>query len=123
MKYINTTRDKTTSDFARVNPSVDGSTLHFLVKTARPMIAGTSVPMVNGTLRLAMPSAVTPCDSNACSGEVIEAVSLQFNVKAGNVDSLTALRTELNRVFDAAISGYNLADGIVPPATADFATE
>lgn len=123
MKYINTTRDKTTSDFARVQPSVDGATLHFLVKTARPMIVGTSVPMVNGTLRLAAPAPVASCDSNACSGEVTESVSIQFNIKAGNVSTLTALRTELNRVLDAAISGYNLADGIVPPATADFASE
>lgn len=87
------------------------------------MIVGTVVPMVNGTLRLAVPSAITPCDTNACSGEVIESVSIQFNVKAGNVSALTTLRTELNRVLDAAISGYNLADGIVPPATADFASE
>lgn len=123
MKYINTTRDKTTSDFARVNPSVDGSTLHFLVKTARPMIVGTSVPMVTGSLRLAVPAPVTSCDPSACSGEVTESVTLQFNIKAGNSASLVTLRAELNRVFDAAVASYNLADGIVPPATADFASE
>lgn len=123
MKYINTTRDKTTSDFARVQPSVDGATMHFLVKTARPVIVGTPVSMVNGTLRLAVPSPVASCDTSVCSGEVIEAVSLQFNIKAGNTAVLSTLRTELNRVLDAAITSYNLADGIVPPATADFASE
>lgn len=123
MKYINTTRDKTASEYVRTEPSFDGSVVQFGATSVNPSINGTVVPMVKGFVRLSVPSAVTPCDPDACAGTINEAVKVEFNIKGGNTASLAALRLEVNRVLDIALAEYNFANGIVPPVTAAFASE
>lgn len=120
MKYINTDRSKQEADYARIEPSFDGSLLHVSVKNNNPSINGTIVPMINAKVRLAQPTSVELCDTS-CSGVVNEALEVKINVKRGNNGAIATLRAELNRVLDILIADYQLANGVTPPATADFA--
>lgn len=117
-QYINTNRDKTSSDYARVLPSFDGSTLTFTVKSAAPVVAGQVVPMVHAKLRVVTPAVVTSCNPAVCDSSVNEAITIDFNVKRGS--DVTALKLEALRVLEVALSEYQLNNGVLPPATADF---
>lgn len=118
-KYISTLRDKANSEYVRVSPSFDGGMLHFNVSTARPTINGTVVPMVKGSVRLAVPAEVASCDPSACAGTVNEAVKIEFNFRQGGVNFAT-LQTEVMRCLAIAIADYQLANGVLPPVSADF---
>lgn len=122
MKYINTTRDKTTSDFVRTEPTFDGSVVQFGATSVNPSINGTVVPMVKGFVRLSVPSAVASCNPEACAGTINEAVKVEFNIKGGDTASLAGLRSEVNRVLDIALADHNFANGIVPPVSTTFAS-
>lgn len=118
MKYINTTRDKTTAEYARIEPSFDGSTCVISVKNASPVVAGKAVPMVNAKVRVVTPAIVASCNPAVCDSSVNESFTLDFNVKRGA--DVTAIRTEALRILNVAINEYQLHNGVVPPATADF---
>lgn len=119
-KYTNAIRTKDLSEFARVEPSFDGTLVTFSAKTATPNIGGVVVPMVHGKVRLAVPTAVNvPCDSSACGPVVTEAITLDFNVQRGG-ENLSQLRDEVVRLVDLAIADYQFANGLVPPTNAEF---
>lgn len=119
MKYINTIKDKANSEFVRTDPSFDGSVLHFNISTARPSISGVVVPMVKGSVRLAVPTAVDLCDPTACAGQINEAVKIEFNVRQGGAN-LSTILTEVQRCLAIAISDYQITNGVLPPVSADF---
>lgn len=119
-KYTNITRARGSADFARTSPSFDGSTVLFKVAEAKPNIAGTTVPMVRGTVRLTTP--VNAASPDVAPAVVNEAVAVEFNVRRGGA-SLAAMRTEVVRLLDAAVANYQLANGIVPPSEAVFDSE
>lgn len=118
MKYINTDRSKTTSNYGRVEPSFDGSQITFSVKNATVTTAGQAVPMVSATIRLTTPKVVASCDPTKCDSSVNTAATLSFNIPRGA--SPSDLMEEVERVTGIALSQYYLADGVLPPATADF---
>lgn len=119
-KYTNAIRTKDLSEFARVEPSFDGTLATFSAKTATPNIGGVVVPMVHGKVRLAVPTPVAnPCDPSACGPVVTEAIAVDFNVQRGG-ENLAALRDEVVRLVDLAIADYQFANGLVPPTDADF---
>lgn len=121
MKYLNTLRDKSNSDYARIEPSFDGAVLHFATKNASPNFGGQIVHMVKANARLSVPSQVEVC-GEPCGVTVTAAAELTFNIVRGDVATLTALRTELNRVVDEAIADFQFANGLVPTGNADFAS-
>lgn len=118
MKYINTDRNKTASNYGRVEPSFDGSQVTFTVKTASVLAAGQQVPMVSATVRLTTPHEVTPCDPTKCGASVNTAAAISLNLVRG--EDPTAMLAEVQRVLGVALTQYYLSDGVLPPATADF---
>lgn len=122
-KYINSTRDRTTASFVQTEPTFDGTVVDFKLTSVNPSVAGVVVPMVKGLARISKPHPVESCNPNVCSGSINQAVTVEFNLLNGNKTSFEALRTEVNRVIDAAILEYNLLNGIVPPVSAAFASE
>lgn len=119
MSYTNVTRDKSTSTFVRVSPTMDGTDLVLNAKLSKPRIQGQEVPMVSGSLRVSTPRGVDVCGS-VCPGSITEAVEIKFNVKQGG-DELASMLNEARRVLDLCISEYNFANGLVPPVVATFA--
>lgn len=121
MKYTNTSKTQNNASFVQVSPMMAGSQVDFSANSVTPNISGTIVPMVRGYVRLTSKVGYTPCGSE-CSTQVNEAVRIEFNV-VQSLDNLEALRDECVRVMDVAIAEYYLAQGIVPPVSADFASE
>lgn len=117
--YQNTERTRSHSEFVQVDP-FDGTILAIDANTPMLTVVGKPVPMVKGSVRVTTPAAITSCDPQKCDGSVNESVSIAFNIKQGSVDSLAALRAEAIRCFDACVSQYNLALGVVPPSDATF---
>lgn len=118
MKYINTTRDTKTAAYVRTEPSFDGAEVDFSITPVQPKINGESVKMVRGIVRLTEPSEVVACDDR-CVGHVNEVMELRFNVRQGG-ESLEALLAEVTRVYNVAVDNYQIANGVVPPVTAQF---
>lgn len=116
-KYANVTRSKNQSDFARVAPSFDGSSVVFKAVDAKPNIAGTIVPMVRGSVRLTTP--VNAASTDAAPAIVNETFLVEFNLRRGGA-TLAAMKQEVVRLLDAAIADYQFANGLVPPSEAQF---
>lgn len=101
---------------------IDTATTTEATFTARPVTAninGTNVPMVRGELALRRETLAGASCGVYCPPVIGEMVKLSFSVEQGAA-SLGALRTEMNRLFDKAVSDYNLTKGLVPPVYATF---
>lgn len=118
MKYINTLREKSHATFVRVEPTFDDTQIDVSSSSVTPQVAGQAVKMVKATVRITTPSEVRNCNDE-CVAHVNEAVALSFNLRQGGAN-LAALKAEVIRVFDDLVANYQLVNGVVPPATADF---
>lgn len=91
----------------------------FSAKRVNVALKNGIAPMVKATVSLRQEQAVTPCGST-CAESVMESAQISFSILRGDDASLTALRSELNRLVDAALANYLLTDGYVPPVYAAF---
>lgn len=119
MKYINTNRSQTSASFVQVEPTFGGQDAHINVTNTRPKIGGTTLNMVKGAVRLVKPTPVDVCQ-DSCGVSVNSQVELRFNAVRGDVTTVKAMRTEVNRLFDALVADFHVVDGVVPPSTATF---
>lgn len=91
----------------------------FSAKRVNVSLKNGIAPMVKATVSLRQEKEVTPCGST-CAETVMESAQISFSILRGDDASLTALRSELNRLVDAALANYLLTDGRVPPVYAAF---
>lgn len=121
-RYQNVAFDRNKSTFVEVSTDAQHQTeASFTSRDVRAKIGSSVIPMVSGGLTLRKQSDAESCGQD-CPVTVVESCSFQFSVKQGAA-SLSALRTELNRLFDEAVVEYHLTDGLVPPVYANFVTE
>ena len=121
-KYTNTQKAPNASVFVQVAPTMAGSEVTFNASSVQPKVGAVAVPMVRGSVRLASKADFTTCASE-CGVTVNESVRIEFNVIDKSNSNLAALRSECVRLMDIAIAEYYLAQGLVPPVSADFASE
>lgn len=119
MKYTNTQKAPNASTFVQVAPTMAGSEVTFTAASVKPKVGVTAVPMVRGSVRLASKADYTACN-DTCGVTVNESVRIEFNVLDQSTSNLGALRSECVRLMDVAIAEYYLAQGLVPPVSADF---
>lgn len=93
----------------------------FTASKVQAAVTGGRVPMVKGSVALRTDSQAVVCGSE-CPTSVTESFELKFSVKAG-AENLSALRAEVNRLFDAAQADFALTQGLVPPVYAAFGAE
>lgn len=101
---------------------IDAATTHevtFDSRTVSANINGTIVPMVRGSIALRRETQAQASCGVDCPPIIGESVKLNFSVEQGAAN-LSALRTEMNRLFDLAETEYNLTKGLVPPVYATF---
>lgn len=116
-KYLNTdfkTGASVFTDLENPNPN----SLTFAASSVNASVKGGPVAMVKGRVALRVASEATVCDAT-CPVMVNESVVFEFNVRRG-ASSLTALKAELERVYNLAVTEYGLTAGHVPPPQADF---
>lgn len=123
IKYINTQRDRASAEFTQTEPDFSGQLVNVSASVTRPMIpgVGSPTPVVKGRVRVVKPVKVPACNDTGCGGTINSAVAIEFNVLQGDVDAINALVTEAKRCLDDALANYQLANGVIPPSTADFA--
>lgn len=121
-KYTNTQKAPNTSVFVQVSPTMAGSEVTFNASSVQPKVGAATVPMVRGSVRLASKANYATCETE-CGVTVNESVRIEFNVVDKTDGNLAALRSECVRLMDVAIAEYYLAQGLVPPVSADFASE
>lgn len=117
--YQNVSAENGRSKFIRIKPDGTLDELYFTAKrTSLPIGGGSRVNTASAGLTLNSQVNVAPV------GEIPQlvgnSVKVTFNILSGDSAALTALRTEINRVLDAAIAQYNLGQGLVPPTAAAF---
>lgn len=121
-KYYNTGFAAGKSSFTDVdNQKASGlvNASAFASKTANVTTSNGVQPMATGEVTFTQPFLVTgPAGTQGIP--LNEFIGLRFNVRTGNTAALTALRTEVLRLFDKAVADYALAAGIVPPVSASF---
>lgn len=118
-KYTNTQKAPNSSVFVQVAPTMAGSEVTFNAASVQPKVGATAVPMVRGSVRLASKANFTNC-ADDCGVTVNESVRIEFNVIDKTEGNLAALRSECVRLMDVAIAEYYLAQGLVPPVSANF---
>lgn len=91
----------------------------FTARTVSANINGTIVPMVRGEVALRRETQAQASCGVDCPPVIGEAVKLSFTVEQG-ATNLSALRAEVDRLFDKAETEYNLTKGLVPPVYATF---
>lgn len=116
MSYQNTGFNTGTSTFVDVNQNYE---ITFASRKVAAKVGAFSVPMVKAAATLRASSEATACGSE-CPLPIVESVKIEFSVTQGAA-SLEALRAELTRLVDKAISDFHLTDGLVPPVFAAFA--
>lgn len=116
-KYQNVQNDRKKSVFADV-ANQNGSEITFDVKQNVMTRNGGSVSITSGGVLLTMPKAVNNCVTECEAFRFTESVSLRFNVATFDLTALTALETEMVRVF--AIVKAGMVGGVLPPVYADF---
>lgn len=121
-KYTNTQKTPTSSTFVQVSPTMAGSEVTFNAASVQPKVGSVAVPMVRGSVRLASKANYTTCE-NDCGVTINESVRIEFNVIDKADGNLSAIRSECVRLMDLAIAEYYLAQGLVPPVSADFSAQ
>lgn len=109
-----------TQNVTFVDPSNEGA-VTFTAKSNVLTVGKTKVTMVNATARLNQPVSVGTPECDPCGQPSVNSgCEIRFNVVKGDATNLAALRTELNRLVDAALADYNLLAGLLPPPSATF---
>lgn len=116
-KYQNTGFETGSSTFVDTNQKNE---VTFRSRKVSTKVGAVIVPMVKAAATLRASSEAPVCGSE-CPLPIVESVKLEFSVTQGGA-SLDALRTELMRLVDSALSEYHLANGLVPPSYATFPT-
>lgn len=119
-QYQNVAFDRSKSVFVDTT-STKSNEATFDSKPVMAKIGGTTVPMVRSSITLRSAVQATVSCGNDCPPEIVESVSISFNVEQG-ADRLVALRAETIRLLDIAIAEYNMTKGLVPPVFATFAS-
>lgn len=114
-QYQNVAFSGSTSAFVDVNQKRE---VAFSARRVNSTVAGNPVRFVKASIVL-RGEAEAPVCGNECGPTVAESIKLELSVLDG-AERLTALRGELNRLLDKAISEYNFAKGLTPPVYADF---
>ena len=94
------------------------SEVTFTASRRKGNVAGKVVVFDRGAIVLRTDKTTTPCGAD-CAVEVTETIRVEFSVLDGAA-SLEALRTEINRLLDSAITNYGFSRGLVPPVSATF---
>lgn len=111
----------TTQNVTFVDPSNE-SAVTFTAKSNVLTIGKTRVAMVNATARLNRPVFVGTPECDPCGQPSVNSgCEVRFNIVKGDAVNLGALRNELLRLIDVALTDYNLSVGLLPPPSADFA--
>lgn len=107
-----------------VDPSTE-SVLQFAAKTSTVNFkSGSKATLVNLSTRVNRAKVVSDPACTPCGADSVNTtVELRVNVLKGDVDSITALRADVDRAFNQAIASFQFASGLVPPASAVIATE
>lgn len=87
-----------------------------MVKQA-PLAGGAKAQMVSGSLTVNQPTSVVSSESTTVLNESLK---LQWNFTRASTTKLAAMRAELLRCFDEAVTEHNLTMGLVPPVYATF---
>lgn len=117
-KYQNVAFTRDAATFVEV----DNQKLEEVKFTNQPVtahISGLPVKMFRGNVSYRREAETTPCGQD-CPVTFIESVNLGFSVRLGNINALSELRQELNRLVDDAVADYALTQGLVPPVYANF---
>lgn len=117
--YINTGFVPGASEYANTEDTRHVSTASFTAKSASVKVGTATQRMTSGALTLVKPFGVIACDGECEVGQLNESVKVQINVRYGDLTSLTAMRTEVNRLLDIW-QANNLAFGVVPPVDTDL---
>lgn len=108
------------AQFVRISQAGNDEIL-FGSKVSMVPVTGGRVSMTSGSVTLNTPKSVTPAEG-VVESSVNNSLKISFNIVKGDLTALTALRLEADRLLDAAIADYNLANGLVPTASATFPT-
>lgn len=83
-----------------------------------------SVDMVNVTASLNQPEPVGAPDCDPCgTAKVNTSATIRFNISKGDIAQMDAVVGKLQALVQQAVDSYQLAYGVVPPASATFTTE
>lgn len=115
-QYQNVAFERNRSSFIDTATTTEAT---FTSKAVAANISGTIVPMVRGELAVRRETQASASCGVDCPPVIGEAVKLSFTVEQGAAN-LSALRAEMNRLFDKAEADYNLTKGLVPPVYATF---
>lgn len=121
MTYVNTNHGPGKATFVDVtsNPGFN-NTLNFSAKETGIKIGTKTVKMENIVLTGIVPFSVMECEGTCPVGELNASFKITANVPRGDSTKLTAVQNEVLRVLALWVATGAL-QGIVPPATADFA--
>lgn len=119
-KYQNTGFTPGVSVFTDVDTQLP-SIATFNASRVKAQVSGGSVSFVKGKLSLRSSKMADVCGLD-CPREVVESFTVEFNVQDG-AQGLAAMRAEVLRLFDEAISQYGFDRGLVPPVYASFIEE
>lgn len=120
--YQNVGFETNKSSFVDVSNVAGPNTVSFSNKSVGVPTSVGVTKMVSGHVVLTVPFEVD-C-SEQCNGATLnESLRLQWNIRQADIAQLAALRTELNRVLDQAITDYHIGSGLVPPVYATFPSE
>lgn len=83
-----------------------------------------SVEMVNVTASLNQPEPVGAPECDPCgTAKVNTSATIRFNIQKGDIAQMNAVVGQLQTLVDQAVESYQLAYGVVPPASAVFSGE
>lgn len=120
--YQNVGFEPNRSSYVDVSNVAGPNTVAFTNKSVAVPTSVGATKMVSGAITVTQPFEVD-C-SEQCNGATLnESVKVQWNIRYANLARLTALRAEVNRVLDAAITDYHICEGLVPPVYASFPSE
>lgn len=119
-KYQNVLASRDKSIFMDV-VNRDGSEITFTSKVATMAKNGAQAHVVAGSIAVNVPKAVTNCTTGCEAFRYTQSVALRFNVEQYDIDTLDALKAELDRVF--ALIKQNISGGVLPAVSDTFETE
>lgn len=123
MKYYNNGFTAIKSDFVDVDSNVGQvNSLTFRNKPASVKTAAGATKMVSGEISLQAPFKVA-CAEDCQDITLNSSVTIKWNIRYADPEGFAALRNEVLRVLALAETNYGLTKGLVPPVTADFASE
>lgn len=99
-----------------------GVTVVFTAKSSTVSVGKEKVPMVNISVRTNQVQAVGTPECDPCNSSTVNSgAEIRMNLIKGDEANLALYKTAVMAFFDQAASEYNLAYGLVPPASAVLA--